>query len=98
MGKGSDLLEAFIEKIPDSKLIDLRSKSGKIYSDNDFRLDMQGMTTGSESFNLQIQINKQTTISYMRKVSGKTVRHVLVPIDADWTAEEVRAKLRAATA
>lgn len=51
------------------------------------------MTTKSAEHNLQIQINKETTISTLKKYAPRTVSHVLVPKGAGWTAEEVRTKL-----
>ncbi|MCJ1470086.1 hypothetical protein MMC07_008731 [Pseudocyphellaria aurata] len=55
------------------------------------------MTTGSKEFNVQIQVNKQTTISTLKGVAPRSVSHILIPIDAKWTAAEVRAKLKAAS-
>ncbi|MCJ1468751.1 hypothetical protein MMC07_007381 [Pseudocyphellaria aurata] len=64
------------------------SNSSTIYNDDNFRLDMQGMTTSSKEFNLQVQVNKQTKIPTLKHARGATVRKVLVPTDADWTAVE----------
>lgn len=43
MGKANKELDAFIDKIPDEKLTGFSASPGKIYSDIDFRLDMQGV-------------------------------------------------------
>lgn len=43
------LIVDFIEEIPDSKLSGLPSKSGTIYDDTNFRLDMQGVGVSVES-------------------------------------------------
>ncbi|MCJ1264617.1 hypothetical protein MMC22_004491 [Lobaria immixta] len=96
MGRSNKSLELFIQEIPDSELTGFSANGGTIYHDNNFRLDMQGMTTGSEYFNIQIQVNRQTTISLLKKMSPVTVSLVLVPVDANWTAAELRAKLMAA--
>lgn len=40
-GKAHKALEAFINEFPDSKLSGLPTQGGKIYTDTDFRLDMQ---------------------------------------------------------
>jgi len=43
MGKATKALKAFIDDIPDSDLEALPTSGGTIYSDDDFRLDMQGV-------------------------------------------------------
>ena len=43
MGKASKAFDAFVDSISDDKLTGLRDTSGTIFSDNDFRLDMQGV-------------------------------------------------------
>lgn len=44
MGKANKDLKAFIEEIPDDSLNALPTIPGTIYSDIDFRLDMQGVS------------------------------------------------------
>jgi hypothetical protein len=46
-GKTGKLLTAFIDEIPDSKLEALPNNAGTIYTDDDFRLDMQGVSRAS---------------------------------------------------
>ncbi|KAM0259449.1 hypothetical protein ACHAQJ_003344 [Trichoderma viride] len=95
MGKASKSLKAFIDEIPDSSLTGLSTSPGTIYSDTDFRLDMQGMTTAQEH-NLQVQINKNTTISTLKKFAPKTVAGpVLVPSNSPSSAADIRAQLLA---
>lgn len=43
MGKASKALIAFIEDIPDLKLSGFSEAAGTIHSDDNFRLDMQGV-------------------------------------------------------
>ncbi|KAI1177569.1 hypothetical protein F4777DRAFT_541438 [Nemania sp. FL0916] len=74
MGKANKALRAFIDGIPNSKLESLSTNPGKIHSDDDFRLDMQGMTSDKPpKHNLQIQINNETRISTLKKLAPKTV-------------------------
>ncbi|KAG0633584.1 hypothetical protein HOY80DRAFT_929857 [Tuber brumale] len=72
MGKGSKALRAFINDIPDSKLTGFTESAGTIHFDQDFRLDMQGKTTNG-GYNLQIQINRGTTISTLKAAAPRTV-------------------------
>ncbi|KAG0636532.1 hypothetical protein HOY80DRAFT_1054184 [Tuber brumale] len=72
MGKGPEALRDFINDIPDSKLTRFPESRGKIYSDRDFRLDMQCKTTNGE-YNLQIQTNRGTTITSLRSSAPRTV-------------------------
>ena len=44
MGKGTKALKQFIAEIPDSHLEALPTSGGTIYSNDDFRLDMQGVS------------------------------------------------------
>lgn len=44
MGKAISAVETFIDNIPDEKLEGFSKKVGTIYSDKDFRLDMQGVS------------------------------------------------------
>lgn len=97
VSKGRQDLFDFIDKIPEGKLMGFRNSTGLVYSDRDFRLDMQGLTTSDKSYNLQIQANKGTKITTLKKVAPKTVSHVIVPADAEWTADELRAKFKAAS-
>lgn len=113
MGKATKALKAFIEGIPDTSLARLSMSAGTIYSDTDFRLDMQGvripipfdqiyllltcvqMTTAQEH-NLQVQVNKGTSISTLKKVAPATVAGpVLVPSGSPWSAADIRAQLLA---
>jgi len=44
MGKATKALNAFIDEIPDSVLEALPTAPGTMYDDDDFRLDMQGVS------------------------------------------------------
>ncbi|CAZ82270.1 unnamed protein product [Tuber melanosporum] len=72
MGKANKALRDFINDIPDSKLTGFPESGGTIYSDRDFRLDMQCKTSNG-GYNLQIQINKGTTITSLRSSAPRTV-------------------------
>jgi hypothetical protein len=53
------------------------------------------MTSGDpKQYNLQIQINKQTRISTLKKLAPKTVSTVLAPVDPEMTAQQLRAALK----
>lgn len=110
MGKNTRLCKAFVESIPAEKLSGFVTNTGTIFSDNDWRLDMQGvstrdpmgfassmvLTTGQmtsdkpSQHNLQIQINKQTSITSLKKHAPKSVATLIVPADGSMSAEQVR--------
>lgn len=79
MGKARKAFEEFVAGIPDDKLSGLSNQSQTIYKDEIFRLDMQGMTSFPHSFNLQVQINRQTKVTSLKKAAPSTVSIVLVP-------------------
>jgi len=45
MAKGKKALRDFINGIPDAKLTGFQESGGTIYTDQDFRLDMQGVSS-----------------------------------------------------
>ncbi|KAM6503280.1 hypothetical protein JOM56_000223 [Amanita muscaria] len=93
MGKAKKALIAFIDAIPESKLTGFPSSAGTIWNTTEFRLDMQGMTTKKE-FNLQIQANKDASITSVKRIAPSTVAGpVLIGENEEVTAEEVRKKL-----
>ncbi|KAK4063426.1 uncharacterized protein Triagg1_9446 [Trichoderma aggressivum f. europaeum] len=95
MGKADKQLKAFIENIPDSSLTALPTNPGTLHKDTNFRLDMQGMTKKQEH-NLQVQVNKGTTITSLKKVAPKTVAGpVLVKSKEPSSAADIRAELLA---
>ncbi|KAM5540050.1 hypothetical protein V8D89_006190 [Ganoderma adspersum] len=79
--KASTALTDFITGIHDDKLKDIGESQHTIVKDTDFRLDMQGMTTAQPNkkppvpskYNLQVQINRQTKISTLKKHQPATV-------------------------
>ncbi|KAF7297606.1 hypothetical protein MKEN_01383500 [Mycena kentingensis (nom. inval.)] len=104
-GKARKALNAFLNGIPAEKLTGLPTNAGTIHKDNNFRLDMQGMSTEKKDkdgnvtepakHNIQIQVNNETSISTLKKSKGRTVAGPsLVPRDAPWDAETVRADLK----
>lgn len=96
MGMGVVGLFDFIDSIPDSRLTGDFSALGKtIYRDQNFRMDMQGMTTGSKAYNVQIQVNKGTSIKTLKGFAPKSATTLIIPVDAGWTPDEVRAKFKA---
>ncbi|KAK4246189.1 hypothetical protein C7999DRAFT_33404 [Corynascus novoguineensis] len=104
MGKASAAIRAFIESIPDEKLTGFADPdpSYTIYSNTDFRLDLQNKTsTKPPNYNLQVQVNRQSTISTLKRMkkktgnTGTTVAKALVPTDGSWNAAAVRAALLA---
>ncbi|KAF7297617.1 hypothetical protein MKEN_01384700 [Mycena kentingensis (nom. inval.)] len=103
--KARKALNAFLDDIPAEKLTGLPMNAGTIHKDDDFRLDMQGMTTEKKDkegnitepakHNIQIQVNNETSISTLKKSKGSTVAGPsLVPRDDPWDAETLRADLK----
>ncbi|KAK8031011.1 hypothetical protein PG990_000745 [Apiospora arundinis] len=66
------LIVNFIDDIPDEKLEGFRLVPGNLYHDNNFRLNMQGMTVTGE-YNLQIQINYECEITSIKNYAPNTV-------------------------
>ncbi|KAF2768103.1 hypothetical protein EJ03DRAFT_274905 [Teratosphaeria nubilosa] len=93
MGKAQKALKAFIEGIPESKLTNLTKSIGTLYKDDDFRLDMQGMTSDDPAkHNLQVQVNNGTAISTLKKAAPKTVAGPVL-VAAGTSASDVRSEL-----
>ncbi|KAM5370598.1 hypothetical protein ACJZ2D_008424 [Fusarium nematophilum] len=95
MGRGvkRDLMD-FINDIPDSKLQGFPNSQTTLFRDRDFRLDMQGITSGGE-WNLQIQVNYSATSTSLRRFAPNTIAGpVLVPMTNPMTPDEIRAELR----
>ncbi|KAG4435591.1 hypothetical protein IFR05_008937 [Cadophora sp. M221] len=91
MGKNTKKVAAFIESIPNAKLEGLTRLGGTIFKDTDFRLDMQGMTTGRPRMhNLQVQINRETTITSLKKAAPQTVASLLVEEENPGTPAEIK--------
>ncbi|KAL2678539.1 hypothetical protein Neosp_009287 [[Neocosmospora] mangrovei] len=94
MGKGSETLRKFIESIPDDKINGFTDGEHKLYSNTHYRLDHQGLTSGDpKMYNLQVQVNRGTTISILKREVGKTVATALVPVAGDWTPDMIREEL-----
>ncbi|KAF7297639.1 hypothetical protein MKEN_01387000 [Mycena kentingensis (nom. inval.)] len=91
-------LENFINGIDAEKLANL-GKTGTIASDDNFRLDMQNITSNNE-YNLQVQVNKNPKLTSLKrsgnksKKAGTTVAGpTLVPVGAPWGAAQIKAAL-----
>lgn len=95
MGKAKNELEEFIANIPDSKLTGFPSIETTVYKTRNFRLDMQKVTTKDpRCYNLQVQINRGTIITSLKRFAGKSLSIALVPVKEEaWTPAEVRAEL-----
>ncbi|TEY35181.1 hypothetical protein BOTCAL_0600g00070 [Botryotinia calthae] len=95
MSKNTKRAEDFINDIPDSKLTGFPTSEGTIHKNTDFRLNMQGMTTGDpKKHNLQVQVNKET-VAILKKVAPKTVASLLVLQDDPPSAETIKKGLKA---
>ncbi|CUS06866.1 unnamed protein product [Tuber aestivum] len=101
MGKASKALQAFIDNIPDSKLTGFPEGAGTIYTDQDFRLDMQGASceermlmtkqkTTSGGYNLQIQVNRGTKVTTLKPLAPQTVAGPVIATGTE-TASVIRA-------
>jgi hypothetical protein len=51
-GALTKLIKAFIDDIPDSKLTGFSNSGGTIYKDDDFRLDMQGVSIHTRLYSI----------------------------------------------
>ncbi|KAI0490146.1 hypothetical protein F4859DRAFT_523957 [Xylaria cf. heliscus] len=92
MGTADDSLRDFINGIPDSKLQYFSPSDTTIYSNTNFRLDMQGITSGSpRCYNLQIQVNYATKITTLKKAAPQTVAGpVFVEVNTTGVPAEIR--------
>ncbi|PMD17942.1 hypothetical protein NA56DRAFT_707350 [Hyaloscypha hepaticicola] len=77
------------KQIANDKLRSLPGNAGTIHFNKNFRLDMQGLTTKYRFWNLQIQINKETTLTSLKTLSGTTIATVICPQQFD--AKELKA-------
>ncbi|KAK9481865.1 hypothetical protein V1527DRAFT_455585 [Lipomyces starkeyi] len=102
MGKASDAIIGFIESIPDGKLRGFSDPNPAytVYQTLDLRLDVQNMASGDPPmYNIQVQINRETSISTLKRMnqkskkSGTSVAKALVPADGLWDAASVRQAL-----
>ncbi|KAK9364366.1 hypothetical protein V1509DRAFT_91962 [Lipomyces kononenkoae] len=102
MGKASDAIIEFIEGIPDGKLRGFSDPhpAYTVYQTLHFRLDVQNMTTADPPmYDIQVQINRETSISTLKRMnekskkSGTSVAKALVPADGSWDAASVRQAL-----
>ncbi|KAI0260080.1 hypothetical protein BC834DRAFT_846332 [Gloeopeniophorella convolvens] len=82
-------LQEFIAEIPAARLTGFPNNPGTIYTDANFRFDMQGLT--KTAWNLQIQANKNAPNTSVAKAAPASVAAVLVDFTAVFTAEQVRA-------
>ncbi|RSL47613.1 hypothetical protein CEP54_013304 [Fusarium duplospermum] len=88
------LLAEFIDDIPDDKLLEFSDTPSQIYSQQNFRLDMQGKTTAG-GWNLQIQVNSGAETRALRTLAPQTIAGpVLITLEADMTPEEIREEFR----
>jgi hypothetical protein len=52
------------------------------------------LTSGDPKYyNFQVQINNQTSISTLKRETGKTVATALVPTDGSWNPKKIRDEL-----
>jgi hypothetical protein len=97
VGKIRKNILAFIEDIPDAKLEGgLPSRKTTIWQDNEYRLDMQTLTTNAfRCWNLQVQVNKGISITSARAAGegGASVAMFPLPIDLPYSAAGIREKL-----
>ncbi|KAJ4129734.1 hypothetical protein NW754_004018 [Fusarium falciforme] len=94
MGKGGKALKNFIESIPDDKINGFTDGEHALYSNTHYRLDNRGLASGDPKIhNLQVRVNRETTISTLKREAGKTVATALVPKAGDWTPDMIRDEL-----
>ncbi|KAG8627442.1 hypothetical protein KVT40_004925 [Elsinoe batatas] len=104
--KGKKELLSFIDSIPDDKLTGLRPPKPNytIFTNVNLRLDNQGYTsTDPKKHNLQVQINRGTTISTLKSAAkkssqrGTSVAIAEVPDDGSWGAKKIKDTLKASS-
>ncbi|KAF6800997.1 hypothetical protein CSOJ01_12093 [Colletotrichum sojae] len=101
MGRGRNrgrALKSFIDEIPEAKLENFPGSQQTLYRDENFRLDMQGMTSNDE-WNLQIQVNYKPKITSLNELAPDTVAGpVLVSKAALLTADhQIQAAFKASS-
>ncbi|KAI9821982.1 MAG: hypothetical protein M1826_000594 [Phylliscum demangeonii] len=77
------------------KLFTPGAQPGTLYRDRDFRLDWQRNTSDDSHFNVQVQINNETEHAALKKWKGRSVTLTLIPVENVWSADEIRAQIRA---
>ncbi|KAH7175381.1 hypothetical protein EDB81DRAFT_874234 [Dactylonectria macrodidyma] len=95
MGRGikRDLMD-FIDSIPDEKLEGFPSSQTTIFRDQNFRLDMQGITSSGD-WNLQIQVNYSASSTSLRRIAPKTIAGpVLVSPTNPLAPDQIRAEFK----
>ncbi|KAK0620852.1 hypothetical protein B0T14DRAFT_567568 [Immersiella caudata] len=93
MGKGIKALKQFIDEILDSDLKGLPTSGGTIYI-YQWRFQAGHMTSSGE-YNLQVRINRGTSISTWKKFDSVTAAGpVLVPASESWSPSRIKEKLR----
>ncbi|KAI9695720.1 MAG: hypothetical protein M1836_006086 [Candelina mexicana] len=86
--------EDFIDNLGD-KILGFQGMTqiNRVAKDRNFRFDMQGLTTkdtcGKQYYNLQIQVQNESSITTLRKLAPKTAGRVLVNVEAEVTAPQV---------
>jgi len=93
MGGNEKKVEDFLDKVPDDKLTGLSQTVKCLYKNEEFRLDMQGMTSDDpQQHNLQVQVNNKP----LRGNVPNTVAQAQVPSGENkLTANGVRDALKA---
>ncbi|KAF2866811.1 hypothetical protein BDV95DRAFT_504120 [Massariosphaeria phaeospora] len=76
-------IDTWIDDIPDSKLEGGSFGSGTIYTDDDLRIDNQGLTTATADKSHSLQ-----------KASPCTMAMVHVPVDEVWSAAQIKEALK----
>jgi hypothetical protein len=72
--------------------------AGKVHSDLDARLDVQGMVVkddGSRWYNLQVQANKGTKSTSLATGGSRSYAWFEAPVNPEWTATQIKASLKA---
>ncbi|KAM7200706.1 hypothetical protein V8F20_005208 [Naviculisporaceae sp. PSN 640] len=89
-----DCFEAFLEAIPYNKLEEYFTAGTQI-SDENFRLDMQGITTENKEWNLQIQVDKSPKCQSLKSLAFDTIAGpVLVDPKNPISPEEIKKLFR----
>ncbi|KAK6834433.1 hypothetical protein PG987_009127 [Apiospora arundinis] len=86
----------FIDSIPDEKLQGFRLEPGTLHADDNFRLNMQGLTSSTKEYNLQIQINFKVKITSLKIYASKTIAGPVFVAQSFVSTSEAEAKSEAA--
>jgi hypothetical protein len=98
MGNFKKEVIAWIEDIPDIKIVGALPDGKPVHKDIDYRLDNQRTYKGKDGryyYNLQVQCNKACRHTTGARLAPGTVAVCQAPADGSWSADRIRQELLA---